>query len=80
MPLKPDRKAAVLAAARTVRQDTVRMVHKANSGHGTLGQIINNRKAWDELVRILVQARETIEDLREQAPVSTFVNALFAVF
>lgn len=39
MPLKPDRKAAVLAAARTVRQDTVRMVHKANSGHigGPLG-------------------------------------------
>jgi transketolase len=39
MPLKPDRKAAVLAAARTVRLDTVRMVHKANSGHigGPLG-------------------------------------------
>jgi len=39
MPLKPDRKAAVLAAARTIRQDTVRMVHKSNSGHigGPLG-------------------------------------------
>lgn len=60
--------------------DVQEIVHKANSGHGTLGQIINNRKAWDELVRILVQARETIEDLREQAPVSTFVNALFAAF
>ena len=60
--------------------DVQEIVHKANSGQGTLGQVINNRKAWDELVRILVQARETIEDLREQAPVSTFVNALFAVF
>lgn len=60
--------------------DVQEIVNKANSGHGTLGQFINNRKAWDELVRILVQARETIEDLREQAPVSTFVNALFAVF
>ena len=60
--------------------DFQEIVQKANSGHGTLGQIINNRKAWDELMRILVQARETIEDLREQAPVSTFVNALFAVF
>ena len=56
------------------------IVQKANSGHGTLGQIINNPKAWDELVQILVQARETIEDLREQAPISTFVNAVFAVF
>lgn len=60
--------------------DVQEIVNKANSGHGTLGQFINNRKAWDELIRILVQARETIEDLREQAPVSTFVNAIFAVF
>ncbi|MEZ6014675.1 MAG: transketolase [Planctomycetota bacterium] len=39
MPLTPERKAAVQAAARTVRQDTIRMVHKANSGHigGPLG-------------------------------------------
>jgi phospholipid/cholesterol/gamma-HCH transport system substrate-binding protein len=56
------------------------IVHKANSGEGTLAQVINNPKAWNELVRILVLVRETVEDLREQAPVSTFVNALFAVF
>ncbi len=56
------------------------VVHKVNTGQGTLGQIVNNPKAWDELVRILVLGRETIEDLREQAPVSTFVNAAFAAF
>jgi ABC-type transporter Mla subunit MlaD len=61
-------------------EDAHDILHKANSGEGTLGQVINNPKAWDELVRILVLARETIEDLRENAPLSTFVNALFAAF
>jgi len=39
MPLAPDRKAAVLAAAKQTRIDAIRMVHAANSGHpgGPLG-------------------------------------------
>ncbi|MCZ6792400.1 MAG: MlaD family protein [Planctomycetota bacterium] len=56
------------------------IVHKANTGTGTLGQIINNQEAWDELVRLLVLARESIEDFREQAPINTFANVLFSVF
>ena len=56
------------------------IVHKINAGDGTLGQILNNPRGWNELIRILVLARETLEDLREQAPVSTFVNAAFAGF
>jgi hypothetical protein len=60
--------------------DVHEIVRKVRSGEGTLGQAINDPRAWDELVRVLVLARETIEDLREQAPVSTFANALFAVF
>ncbi len=56
------------------------IVDKVNSGSGTLGQLVNNPKAWEELVKILILAREAIEDLREQAPISTFVNALFATF
>lgn len=57
-----------------------RILYKVDSGQGTLGQIINNPRAWEEVLKILVLARETIEDLREQAPISTFVNALFATF
>jgi len=56
------------------------IVHKANRGQGTIGQAINNPKAWNELVRLLVLTRETIEDFREQAPISTFVNAAFSPF
>ncbi len=60
--------------------DLQETLNKINSGHGTLGQLVNNRQAWDELVRILIEARETLEDLREQAPISTFVNAIFSIF
>lgn len=56
------------------------IVQKANRGQGTLGQAINNPKTWNELVRLLVLTRETLEDFREQAPISTFVNAGFSAF
>jgi len=60
--------------------DAHQIVHKVNAGQGTVGQAINNPRAWDEFVKVLVLARETVEDLREQAPVSTFVNAAFSAF
>jgi phospholipid/cholesterol/gamma-HCH transport system substrate-binding protein len=60
--------------------DVHEVVHKVNTGQGTLGQIVNNPKGWDEIMKIMVLARETIEDIREEAPISTFVNAMFAAF
>lgn len=55
-------------------------VDKVNAGSGTVAQLLNNPRAWEELVKVLTLAREAVEDLREQAPISTFVNALFAAF
>jgi phospholipid/cholesterol/gamma-HCH transport system substrate-binding protein len=60
--------------------DIHEIVHKINTGQGTIGQAVNNPKAWEELVKALVLARETIEDLREQAPIATFVDAVFTAF
>ncbi len=56
------------------------VIAKVNEGDGTLGQIINNREAWDRLVFVLRQVQEAVEDFREQAPISTFVNAVFSAF
>jgi hypothetical protein len=53
---------------------------KINGGVGTAGQIVNNREAWDRLVFVLRQVQEAVEDFREQAPINTFVNAIFAAF
>lgn len=56
------------------------VVEKVNSGSGTIGQLINNPRAWEEIMKVLILIREAVEDLREQAPISTFVNVLFAAF
>ena len=70
----------LVSRVREAVDDIHDIVHKVNTGQGTLGQVVNNPKAWDELVKILVLGRETVEDIREQAPISTFVGALFAAF
>jgi ABC-type transporter Mla subunit MlaD len=56
------------------------IVAKVNGGVGTAGQIVNNREAWDRLVYVLRNVQEAVEDFREQAPINTFVNAVFAAF
>ena len=56
------------------------IVHKLNEGEGTLGRALNDPRAWNEIVRLLTLGRETLEDVREQAPIATFVNAAFAGF
>lgn len=56
------------------------VVDKVNAGSGTIGQLINNPRAWEEVMKVLILVREAVEDLREQAPISTFVNVLFATF
>ena len=56
------------------------IVGKINTGEGTLGQVVNNREAWDRIVFVLRQVQEAVEDFREQAPINTFVNAIFTAF
>jgi ABC-type transporter Mla subunit MlaD len=63
-----------------VLENLQEIVQKANRGQGTIGQALNNPKAWNEFVRLLVLTRESLEDFREQAPITTFVNAAFAAF
>ncbi len=48
-----------------------------NEGEGTIGQLVKNREAYDQLMRILDNLADAVEDFREQAPISTFVNAIF---
>jgi phospholipid/cholesterol/gamma-HCH transport system substrate-binding protein len=55
-------------------------VAKVNQGEGTIGQLVNNREAWDRLVFVLRQVQDAVEDFREQAPITTFVNSIFQAF
>jgi len=61
-------------------EDLKEIIAKVNQGEGTVGQLVNNREAWDRLVFVLRQVQEAVEDFREQAPINTFVNAIFSAF
>lgn len=49
-------------------------------GKGTVGRLVTEDEIYERFNRILVQTEDAVEDFREQAPISTFVNALFSGF
>ena len=51
-----------------------------NEGEGTVGQLIKNREIYDKINRILDNVADAVEDFREQAPISTFANAVLVPF
>jgi phospholipid/cholesterol/gamma-HCH transport system substrate-binding protein len=56
------------------------LVRKINEGEGTIGKFATDPGIYDETRKILAEVRETVEDLREQSPISTFVGAVLAAF
>jgi phospholipid/cholesterol/gamma-HCH transport system substrate-binding protein len=46
---------------------------KVRSGEGTLGKLIQDDALYEEATKTLREARNLIEDLREQAPISAFI-------
>ncbi|MEE8142897.1 MAG: MlaD family protein [Planctomycetota bacterium] len=60
--------------------DLQKIFAQIRRGEGTLGQLIVDSKTIDELNRLLILGRESIEDFREQAPINSFFNILGAAF
>ena len=50
------------------------------AGKGTVGRLLQEEEVYERLRRILIQTEDAVEDFREQAPVSTFINAIFSAF
>ncbi len=68
-------------------QNVRNITDKVNSGKGTLGKLINDDAAHDEVnnlvgrsEKLLGEVREGIEDAREQAPVTSFLRTILTVF
>lgn len=70
----------LLADADKAVREIETITRNINEGKGTLGKFAQDDKVYNETQRILTQLRETIEDLREQTPISTFMGALFSAF
>lgn len=48
-----------------------------SSGEGALAKLTSDPELFDEIMKLIVQARETVEDAREAAPISLFSSILF---
>ena len=54
------------------------VMDKVEKGQGTLGMLVNDDSLYKEARRFLKEAREAVEDAREQAPVTAFSSVLFS--
>jgi ABC-type transporter Mla subunit MlaD len=65
--------------------ETARKLNDANAG--PLGALIadeelgkTTRKVFNEVARVIVEFRDSLEDVREQAPVNAFIGTVFSAF
>lgn len=53
---------------------------KINKGNGTIAKLVNKDTLHDETGKLIRELRDTIEDSREQAPVTSFIRAFLTAF
>lgn len=53
---------------------------KINYGQGTIGKLINKDNIHDQTDQLVKELRETVEDAREQAPITSFIRAALTAF
>ncbi|MCX8123515.1 MAG: MlaD family protein [Spirochaetes bacterium] len=71
-----DNRGNVNATVKNLRDIT----DKINTGKGTLGKIINEDTAHAQATDLIKQLQDTIEDTREQAPITSFLRAALTAF
>lgn len=53
---------------------------KINKGEGTIAKLVNEDKIHKDTGKLIEELRDTIEDAREQAPVTSFIRAALTAF
>jgi phospholipid/cholesterol/gamma-HCH transport system substrate-binding protein len=53
---------------------------KVNTGQGSLAKLVNDDALFRETKALLKEVRESVEDLREQAPINSFIGVVFSAF
>lgn len=56
------------------------LAQKTNAGKGTLGKLMNDDAIFVEAKGVLKELRESVQDLREQAPINSFIGVVFSAF
>lgn len=53
---------------------------KINKGNGTIGKLVNKDTLHEDTGNLIKELRDTVEDTREQAPVTSFIRAALTAF
>jgi phospholipid/cholesterol/gamma-HCH transport system substrate-binding protein len=66
--------------AEKVTAQLAEVTEKVNKGQGTLAKLVNDDALFKETKALLKELRESVEDLREQAPINSFIGVVFSAF
>jgi phospholipid/cholesterol/gamma-HCH transport system substrate-binding protein len=70
----------VISSAGDVTGELTKTIQKINEGDGTIAALLNDRALYMETKSLLKELRESVEDLREQAPINSFIGVVFSAF
>lgn len=70
----------LLANADRVSGELADTLHRVNQGQGTVAAFLNDDAVYRETRSLLKELRESVEDLREQAPINSFIGVVFSAF
>jgi phospholipid/cholesterol/gamma-HCH transport system substrate-binding protein len=65
---------------RTAIRNISEFTEKINKGQGTIGKLVNEDTIHKDADSLINELRDTIEDSREQAPVTSFIRAALTAF
>lgn len=71
---------ALAANASSFLEDLAEVSRRLRDGEGSLGRLLAQEEAYDELLKALKTLNAQLEDAREAQPVSTFAGMLFGSF
>jgi phospholipid/cholesterol/gamma-HCH transport system substrate-binding protein len=70
----------VVGSTGNITEQLATTLHKINDGEGTIASLLNDDKLYKETKSLLKELRESVEDLREQAPINSFIGVVFSAF
>jgi phospholipid/cholesterol/gamma-HCH transport system substrate-binding protein len=66
--------------AEKVTGELASISEKVDKGPGTLSKLVNDDAIFRETKALLKEVRESVEDLREQTPINSFIGVVFSAF
>jgi len=70
----------LVGTADRVTDEIADTLHRINNGEGTIAALLNDDAVYRETKSLIKELRESVEDLREQAPINSFLGVVFSAF